>query len=98
MIFRGLALATVAVIPALAQDSSWTVNGSVGAEFGFHSVVTEKNDSNEVFVNGKDSIQPGKKYKNYFQVPGVYAAWNAFVQMESPTGKKFEFTFSKFPL
>ncbi len=92
MIFRGLALATVAVIPALAQDSSWTVNGSVGAEFGFHSVVTEKNDSNEVFVNGKDSILPGKKYKNYFQVPGVFGAWNAFVQMESPMGQKIEFT------
>ena len=73
-------------------NSSWTVSGSWGAEFGYHSVVTQKNESDEVYVNGKDSIQPGKKYKNYFQVPGVYAAWNAFVQMESPTGKKFEFT------
>ncbi|WP_290940544.1 hypothetical protein [Fibrobacter sp.] len=73
-------------------NTSWTVSGSWGAEFGYHSVVTQKNESGEVFVNGTDSIQPGKKYKNYFQVPGVYAAWNAFVQMESSTGKKFEFT------
>ena len=103
MIFRGLALATVAAIPALAQsapdsanttpsESSWTVNGSVGAEFGYHSVVTEKNESNEVFVNGSDSIFPGKKYRNYFQVPGFYGAWNAFVQIESPLGQKIEFT------
>lgn len=73
-------------------NSSWTVSGSWGAEFGYHSVVTQKNESDKIDVNGKDSIQPGKKYKNYFQVPGVYAAWNAFVQMESPTGKKIEFT------
>ena len=74
------------------SESSWTVTGSWGAEFGYHSVVTQKNETDEIYVNGRDSILPGKKYKNYFQVPGVYAAWNAFVQMESPTGKKFEFT------
>jgi hypothetical protein len=72
-------------------DSSWTVGGSWGAEFGYHSVVTQKNELDSVYVNGSDSIQPGRKYKNYFQVPGVYAAWNAYLQMESPTGKKFEF-------
>ena len=103
MIFRGLALASIAAIPALAQsapdtasaipsESSWTVNGSVGAEFGFHSVVTEKNESGKTFVNGADSIRPGKKYRNYFQVPGIFGALNAFVQMESPTGQKIEFT------
>ncbi len=79
-------------VSSASSESSWTISGSWGAEFGYHSVVTQKNESDEVYVNGKDSIQPGKKYKNYFQVPGVYAAWNAFVQMESPTGKKFEFT------
>ncbi len=72
-------------------DSSWTIGGSWSAEFGYHSVVTQKNELDSVYVNGTDSIQPGKKYKNYFQVPGVYAAWNAYLQMESPTGKKFEF-------
>ena len=103
MIFRGLALASIVAIPALAQsapdtasaipsESSWTVNGSVGAEFGFHSVVTEKNESGKTFVNGADSIRPGKKYRNYFQVPGIFGALNAFVQMESPTGQKIEFT------
>ena len=72
-------------------DSSWTIGGSWSAVFGYHSVVTQKNELDSVYVNGTDSIQPGKKYKNYFQVPGVYAAWNAYLQMESPTGKKFEF-------
>ena len=44
MIFRGIALASFLAIPALAQsavdsadlsqsDSSWIINGSVGAEF-----------------------------------------------------------------
>ena len=72
MIFRKLALASFVAIPAFAQSvadsanvpqaqSSWSVNGSVGAEFGYHSVVTGKNETSEVFVNGKDSVYPGKK-------------------------------------
>ena len=93
MIIRGLALASVLAIPAVAQsDSSWSVSGSVGGEFGYHSVVTGKNKSGDIYVNGSDSIQPGKKYRNYFRVPGFYGSWNAFLQMESPTGKKLEFT------
>lgn len=92
MIFRKFALASVCAIPALAQDSTWTVNGSVSAEFGYHSVVTQKNETKEVYVNGNDSISPGKKYRNYFQVPGIFGAWNAYVQMESPTGQKIDFT------
>ena len=93
MIFRGLALASVFVAPAFAQsDSSWTVSGSVNTEFGYHSVVTKKNDTYDVFVNGNDSIYPGKKYRNYFQVPGFYGALNAFIQAESPTGQKIQFT------
>jgi len=93
MIFRGIALASVLIIPAAAQsDSSWSVNGSVGAEFGYHSVATEKNDTYEVYVNGKDSVYPGSKYLNYFQVPGFFGGVNAFIQMESPTGKKIEFS------
>ena len=101
MIFRKLALASVFALPVFAQPvlnsaetskSLWTVNGSVGAEFGYHSVVTEKNETDEVYENGKDSIAPGKKYRNYFQVPGFYGAWNAFVQMQSAAGQKIEFT------
>ncbi len=93
MIFRGLALASILVAPALAQsDSAWSVNGSVNAEFGYHSVVTKKNETYDIFVNGNDTIQPGKKYRNYFQVPGIFGAWNAFVVAESPTGQKIQFT------
>jgi len=103
MILRKLALASFVAIPALAQpvedsadvpqsESSWSVNGSVGAEFGYHSVVTGKNETDSVFVNGKDSIFPGNKYRNYFQVPGIYGSLNAFLQMESASGQKIEFT------
>ena len=100
MIFRGIALASILTIPAFAEatsedaplaDSSWTIGGSVGVEAGFHHVSTEKNRSGEVDVNGRDSIQPGEKYRNYFQVPGAYATWNAAVQMLSPSGQKIEF-------
>ena len=105
MIFRKLALASVFAIPAFAQSAaanaadsaetpepSWTVNGSVGAEFGYHSVVTEKNKTDEAYDDGYSIIQPGSKYRNYFQVPGFYGSWNAFMQMQSATGKKIEFT------
>ena len=57
MIFRGLALASILVAPALAQsDSAWSVNGSVNAEFGYHSVVAKKNETYDIFVNGNDKI------------------------------------------
>lgn len=74
------------------SEVSWSVNGSVGAEFGYHSVVTGKNETPEVFVNGKDSVYPGKKYRNYFQVPGFFGGLNAFLQIESSKGQKIEFT------
>lgn len=85
---RGIALASVLAIPALAQsDSSWSFSGSVSAELGYHSVVTQKNETGDIYVSGKDTIQPGDKYRNYFKVPGLYGGLNAFLQMESPTGK-----------
>ena len=103
MIFRGIALASFLAIPALAQsavdsadlsqsDSSWIINGSVGAEFGYHSVVTQKNESIEIYENGRDSVYPGEKYRNYFQVPGFFGALNVFLHMESPSGQKIDFT------
>lgn len=102
MISRQLVLASFVAIPAFAQsvvdsaeapqsESSWSVTGSVGAEFGYHSVVTGKNETDSVFFSGNDSIYPGQKYRNYFQVPGIFGAWNAFVQMESASGQKIEF-------
>ena len=102
MISRQLVLASFVAIPAFAQSvvdsaeapqskSSWSVTGSVGAEFGYHSVVTGKNETDSVFFSGNDSIYPGQKYRNYFQVPGIFGAWNAFVQMESASGQKIEF-------
>ena len=100
MIFRKLVLASVFAIPVFAQpvadsaevksESSWTVNGSVGAEFGYHSVVTEKNETDKNYENGTDVIAPGEKYRNYFQVPGFYGAWNASVQMQSAAGQNIE--------
>lgn len=102
MILRKLALASVFAIPVYAQPvadstgvkfgSSWTMNGSVNAEFGYHSVVTAENETNEIYENGKDLIAPGEKYRNYFQVPGLYGAYNAFLQIQSESGQKIELT------
>jgi hypothetical protein len=93
MMLRGIAFAAVLAIPAFAQsDSSWNVSGTVSTEFGYHSVVTQKNETGDIYVYGRDTIQPGKKYRNYFKVPGFFGGLNAFLQMESPTGKKLQFT------
>ena len=47
---RGIALASVLAIPALAQsDSSWSFSGSVSAELGYHSVVTQKNETGDIY-------------------------------------------------
>ena len=101
MIFRKLALASVFAIPTFAQSaadsadakskSSWTVNGSVEAEIGYHSVATEKNKTDEIYDDGYYLVFPGDKYKNYFQVPGLYGTWNAYLQMQSAAGQKIEF-------
>ena len=100
MILRKLAIVSALVIPSFAQTAdsanvqqkgdAWLVNGSIGAEFGYHSVVTEENETAKIFVNGRDTIFPGKKYRNYFQVPGIYGAWNAYLHLEAPTGQKIE--------
>lgn len=52
---------------------------------------TSKNDSDEDDVIGTDTIAPGSKYKNNFQVPGLAGMASAYLYMQSPEGKTIEF-------
>ena len=75
-----------------ASDSVWTVSGSVGIELGYHKVLTRHNSSGEDYISDKDTVHPGERYINYFQVPGFFTNWNANLMMKSPTGATMEFT------
>lgn len=69
----------------------WTVIGNAMLGGTFHLVTTSKNESGEDFISGKDTIAPGEKYKNIFQVPGLAGRASAYLYMQSPDGKTIEF-------
>ena len=60
-----------------SQDSSWSISGNVGIELGYHKVLTRHNSSAEDYISQDDTIKPGERYINYFQVPGFFTNWNA---------------------
>ena len=72
-------------------DSVWSVSGSVGIELGYHKVLTRHNSTGEAYVSDKDTVQPGERYINYFQVPGFFTNWNANLTMKAPSGAVLEF-------
>ncbi|SMP51744.1 hypothetical protein SAMN05720465_1972 [Fibrobacter sp. UWB10] len=72
-------------------DSSWNVSGNVGIEIGYHKVMTRHNSSGKTYESQGDSVLPGERYINYFQVPGFFTNINANLLMKSPTGATFEF-------
>lgn len=74
------------------EDNSWKISGNLGLDLGYHKVLTKHNHSGEDYVFGSDTIKTGERYKNYFQVPGLFANWSASMMMESPTGQVIEFT------
>ena len=71
-------------------DSVWSVSGNVGIEIGYHKVLTRHNNSGEPFESDGDTVYPGERYINYFQVPGFFTGWNANVLMKSPSGATYE--------
>ena len=79
---------------AAAADTTakrWTIIGNAMLGGTFHLVTTSKNESGEDFISGKDTIAPGEKYKNIFQVPGLAGRASAYLYMQSPDGKTIEF-------
>ncbi|MCQ2124234.1 MAG: hypothetical protein MJZ25_08650 [Fibrobacter sp.] len=75
-----------------AADSVWKISGNAGMALGYHEVLTRHHYSNTPYISDTVEIKKGDKYINYFQVPGLFANWNANVMMESPDGRTFEFS------
>ena len=75
------------------SDSVWTLSGSVGMELGYHKVLMRHNSLGEDYISDKDTVHPGERFINYFQVPGFFTNWNANLTMKSPTGATIEFLF-----
>jgi hypothetical protein len=65
-------------------------SGNVTYRGAYHYVRTRTNHG-DTFVSGQDSIEHGKRYRNYFQVPGFMTEGSVYVRAESPEGRVFEF-------
>lgn len=74
------------------ESEAWRVEGNTGLAVGYHGVLMRRNHSDEDYVVGDDTVKIGDKYTNYFQIPGFFANWNAYLLMESPTGQTLEFS------
>lgn len=79
----------VAMEAETGSDDGWHVSGSIILDLGYHAVFVAHNHSDDSVV-GEDTIYHGDRYKNYFQVPGLFANWIANVVMESPSGQTIE--------
>lgn len=71
-------------------NTNWDISGNVSFQGAFHYVLTRENEEDTIIVNN-EVIPKGKRFKNYFQVPGFSANTNAYVRAESPEGRTFEF-------
>ncbi|MCF0224883.1 MAG: hypothetical protein HUK20_11500 [Fibrobacter sp.] len=71
-------------------DSIWTSRGSIGLTTGYHKVFTHHNTIGENYVSDGDTVKPGERYINYFQIPGFFGMFNANITVEAPDGRKLE--------
>lgn len=78
------------VVPPSDSAKGWDVSGNVTYQGAYHYVRTRTNHGEE-FISGQDTIKNGKRYRNYFQVPGFMTGGRAYVRAESPEGRIFEF-------
>lgn len=74
------------------SDSVWRVSGNAGVALGYHEVMTRHHHSSVPYESDGKIVEKGENYTNFFQVPGLFANWNANVLMESPDGRTFEFS------
>ncbi|MCQ2061358.1 MAG: hypothetical protein MJY47_07215 [Fibrobacter sp.] len=86
-----VALADTNEAPADTTQASWSIIGNVMLGGNYHYVRTRTNHgATEVF--GEDSVKHGKRFKNYYQVPGFGGEASAYIMMQGPDGKTIEFT------
>lgn len=75
----------------VGEAEPWKVSGNLALDVGYHKVFMRHNHLGHDFISGSDTVKPEELYKNYFQVPGLFANWSASMMMESPTGQTIEF-------
>lgn len=86
-----VALADTNEAPADTMQASWSIIGNVMLGGNYHYVRTRTNHgATEVF--GEDTVKHGKRFKNYYQVPGFGGEASAYIMMQGPDGKTIEFT------
>lgn len=73
-------------------NARWKMSGNVISDIGYHFVRTRHNHSGEDYISGKDTVKNGDRYENYFQTPGFFANFNAYMMLESPWGNTLELT------
>ena len=71
-------------------QKSWNITGNIGIGNYYHYVKTSKNDTKVTQEISGDSIKPGDRYENTFQVPGFGTDVSIYVLMQSPDGKTIE--------
>ena len=74
-----------------STQARWSIIGNTMIGTSFHIVGTSENDSKDTVVIGNDTILPGKKFKNNFQVPGLAGRASAYLLMQSADGEVIEF-------
>lgn len=73
------------------QNEKWTLSGNVALQVGYHLVRMRRNHTGETWISGEDSVLQNKRYRNYFQVPGLFGTLDAYIRMETQSGKTIEF-------
>lgn len=76
------------------NKEKWTLSGNVGLQVGYHLVRTRRNHTGEPWISGEDTVYQDKRFRNYFQVPGLFGNLDAYLKMETATGKTIEFSTS----
>lgn len=74
-----------------STQARWSVIGNVMLGTGYHFVNTSKNDSDEEVIIDTDTIAPGDKFSNNFQVPGLASRASVYMFMQSIDGETIEF-------
>ena len=71
---------------------SWNLTGNLMLGGLYHYIATRKNHTDHNFEAMGDTVKPGERYKNVFQVPGFGAEASAYLLLESPDGRTIEFS------
>ncbi|MBR5411652.1 MAG: right-handed parallel beta-helix repeat-containing protein [Fibrobacter sp.] len=79
-------------VKADSVQKSWSILGNVMIGNHYHHVMTRKNHGKRTIEVFGDSIKPGERYNNTFQVPGFGTEASIYLLMQSPDGKTIEFS------